>query len=209
MDILKSKYNNLCNTKSDINEHLPTLFKYTTECNSVTEFGTRSCLSSYSFIYGLSKKVNTKYVGVDPFKSDEVKELEKICDKIDINFSFIEDSDLNIEIEETDILFIDSWHVYGQLIRELEKHHSKVKKYIILHDTTVDEFTSEIVRIPSRWNNPKKPNYQKIIKDSKFSDYELKTGLWPAVEKFLEEHIEWKIKERFTNNNGLTILERQ
>jgi len=33
-------------------------------------------------------------------------------------------------------------------------------------------------------------------------------GLWPAVEEFINEHPEWKIKERFTNNNGLTILER-
>ena len=115
---------------------------------------------------------------------------------------------MDIEIEETDILFIDSWHIYGQLIRELNMHHKKVNKYIILHDTTVDGVHSEIVRIPSRWNNRKKPHYLKIIKDSNFNEYELKTGLWPAVEKFLENNKEWKIKERFTNNNGLTILEK-
>ena len=31
----------------------------------------------------------------------------------------------------------------------------------------------------------KKPHYLKIIKDSGFNEYELKTGLWPAIEKFL------------------------
>jgi len=208
MNYFKSKFEKLCQTPSDINEHLLTLYNYALESNSVTEFGTRSCLSTYAFVYGLLQNDNCKYIGVDPVKSEECKKIEKLCQDLNFNFNFLEDSDLNIDIEETDILFIDSWHVYGQLIRELEKHHNKVNKYIILHDTTVDEFTSEIVRIPSRWNNPKKKNYLKIIKDSNFNEYELKTGLWPAVEKFLKEHKEWKIKERFTNNNGLTILER-
>ena len=83
----------------------------------------------------------------------------------EIQTEIIEDSDLNITINKTDILFIDSWHCYGQLIRELDLHHKNVNKYIILHDTTVDEFKSEIIRMPSRW---KKSNYQKIIKDSGF-----------------------------------------
>ena len=34
------------------------------------------------------------------------------------------------------------------------------------------------------------------------------TGLWPAVEDFLEKHPEWVLHERYTNNNGLTILKR-
>jgi hypothetical protein len=33
-------------------------------------------------------------------------------------------------------------------------------------------------------------------------------GLWPAVEEFLQENKNWSLKERFTHNNGLTILER-
>jgi hypothetical protein len=36
----------------------------------------------------------------------------------------------------------------------------------------------------------------------------LLTGLWPAIEEFLAEHSEWEIQQRFTNNNGLTILAR-
>jgi hypothetical protein len=41
MEILKNKYNILCNTPSDINEHLPTLYKYATECESIIELGIR------------------------------------------------------------------------------------------------------------------------------------------------------------------------
>jgi hypothetical protein len=32
-------------------------------------------------------------------------------------------------------------------------------------------------------------------------------GLWPAVEKLLAEGA-FRLKQRFTNNNGLTVLER-
>ena len=31
----------------------------------------------------------------------------------------------------------------------------------------------------------------------------------PAVEEFLAEHTEWELRERFRNNNGLTVLARK
>lgn len=210
---IKKKFDTLCNTKSDINEHLITLSNYASKCNSVTEFGVRSCVSTYAFIHSLLSdndnnyniSLSKSYTGVDIKKHDNIIEIENICNENNINFSFIEDNDLNIKIENTDLLFIDSWHCYGQLIRELELHHKNVNKYIIIHDTSIDEFNSEIVRIPGRWS---KPNYFEIIKKSGFNKYELTTGLWPAVINFLKLNKEWKFKERFTNNNGLTILEK-
>jgi hypothetical protein len=37
---------------------------------------------------------------------------------------------------------------------------------------------------------------------------EIRKGLWPAVAEFLENHPEWSLRERFVNNNGLTVLEK-
>jgi len=75
---------------------------------------------------------------------------------------------------------------------ELELHSSKVKKYIILHDTvlfgTIDELGSYDAW---GWEN----------------QYE-KKGLLPALDEFLENNKEWIKHEVFTNNNGLTILKR-
>ena len=34
-------------------------------------------------------------------------------------------------------------------------------------------------------------------------------GLWPAITEFLEENDNWELHERFTNNNGITILKRK
>lgn len=52
-------------------------------------------------------------------------------------FCFIQASTLDIEIDETDLLFIDTQHTYAQLIAELRKHHSKVRRWIALHDTMI------------------------------------------------------------------------
>ncbi len=37
----------------DIYEHLPTLYRYTNECESVLECGVRGAVSSWAFVYGL------------------------------------------------------------------------------------------------------------------------------------------------------------
>jgi primase-polymerase (primpol)-like protein len=111
-------------------------------------------------------------------------------------------NNLLLELNERfDLTFIDTWHVYGQLKRELEKFSKITNKYIIMHDTTVDEIYGETIRIG--WNAEK----QSI--ESGFSVEEINRGLWPAIEEFLQTNPEWYIKERYTNNNGLTILARK
>ena len=39
MEQVQSKYTSLCYIHSDINEHLPTLYRYATECESILELG--------------------------------------------------------------------------------------------------------------------------------------------------------------------------
>ena len=110
-----------------------------------------------------------------------------------IKFQFIEANVLEVDIEETDLLFIDTWHHYNQLTEELKKHAEKVKKYICFHDTTSYEHHSE----PTTSENDFK---EELVWNK---------GLWDAVTEFLEENKDiWKLKERFTNNNGFTIIER-
>ena len=38
---------------------------------------------------------------------------------------------------------------------------------------------------------------------------ELTTGLWKAVEEFLDKNDNWELMKRYTNNNGLTVLKRK
>jgi len=197
---METSYRSHCNNESDICEHLPTLRKYAEECNSVVECGVRHIVSSYAFGCGLKNNPNNFFVMIDPYKSNEMDKFLGLCKREKINAYFINESDLKSPLIHTDLLFIDTWHIYGQLKRELTRWHSSVNKYIIMHDTSVDEWQGETIRCG--WDAEKQSKEFGIPVD------EIKKGLWYAVEEFLTSNSNWKLKERFTNNNGLTILER-
>jgi hypothetical protein len=112
--------------------------------------------------------------------------LKQLANENGTDFTFETADTRNLTIEETDLLFIDTWHVYDQLKVELELHADKARKYIIFHDTTSFEYIGET-----------------ITGDTIYM------GLWPAIEEFLEENSQWELHERYTNNNGLTILKRK
>ena len=200
--VLEETYKILCEEVSDINEHLPTLYNYAKECNHITECGVRTVVSSYAFASAHINNPDSKLILVDPEKHPEnIDNFLNECSNANVNAIFYEHSDLTCPIEDTDLLFIDTWHIYGQLKRELALWNAHVRKYIIMHDTTVDEWLGESVRC----------GYPILLQSQHFGFpvEEIVKGLWPAIDEFLKEHPEWKIKERFTNNNGLTILERQ
>lgn len=202
MDELTKEYQLLCNKKSDINEHLPTLYKYAMESNVILELGVRNCVSTWAFALGLAQNSNEhKKLIVNDIMECDIRNLEKAFLKTNMKLEKYWQNDLTLDLQEkVDLLFIDTWHIYGQLIRELEKFHSLVNKYIILHDTTTYATRPEPARHAIIKHSMKESN---ITKD------EIKKGLKPAVDEFLAKHSEWTVKEIFTNNNGLTILERK
>jgi hypothetical protein len=199
--LIEKLYTQKCKSPSDIFEHLPTLRRYTMNCSSVVECGVRDVVSSYAFADGLRHKKNNKYFLVDPYKSSEIDKFLSLCKSEGVNAEFINQSDIECPLVDTDLLFIDTWHVYGHLKRELDYWKLNVKKYIIMHDTTVDEWLGETIR--NRWNA------EQQSKDTGIPVEEINKGLWPAVEEFIYNNKQWHIKERHINNNGLTVLERK
>lgn len=208
MDIVENKYAHLKKSPSDINEHLETLYKYATECESVIELGVRGCVSSWALLNGLlhNNSVN-KRIFLNDLTICDINELVEAVKhinvsntiKVDLEYKWISDLDLEIK-NNYDLTFIDTWHIYGQLKRELNKFSKCTNKYIIMHDTTVDEIYGENIRM--NWN------IKELQKKSGFSEEELTTGLKRAIDEFLVENTNWILKEKFTNNNGLTILEK-
>ena len=192
------------NIPSDIYEHIPTLYKYSCKCSVIVECGVRACVSTWAFLWGLCnsqvKDSTLKLIGVDLDEYPKVDKVRKLCRTGKVQYEFIKGNDIEVELPDMDLLFIDTWHVYGHMKRELEKYHSKVKKYIIMHDTTVDEFIGESVRC--------KFNFEVQMKESGYTYDEIYRGIWPAIEEFLASHEEWKLLKRYTNCNGLTILHR-
>lgn len=185
MERILDTYKTLCLTPSDIYEHLPTLRKYATFSNHITEMGVRNVVSTWAFLAGCPQTLIS--IDINPCPVDYARYL---ASENGIDFKFIQGDTTKLEIENTDLLFIDTLHAYGQLKLELELHASKVRKHIIFHDTTTFGIQSECP-YPSEFG----PSYDK--------------GLWPAIEEFLVSNQDWYLKEKFANNNGLTILERR
>ena len=207
MDNINSKYSLLCSgyNSGDICEHLPTLYNYAKACDSVFETGVRGCVSSWAFLYGLLDNPNglTKRLFLNDINKCNIIELLNAANSFsNISVKYEWKNNLFLEINEKyDITFIDTWHVYGQLKRELEKFSKITNKYIIMHDTTVDEIHGETIRCG------RDPVQQS--RETGIPVEEITKGLWPAVEEFVNNNPEWYIKERFTNNNGLTILAKK
>jgi len=190
---LEQKINEIHQTPSDINEHIPTMLKYGQECDHITEMGVRGILSTWAWLACAPKNKFIAYDLYDPSHwGGDIQAVKDIAKSYGINFEFIKADILNIDIEPTDLLFIDTWHHYNQLKAELEKHSDKVRKYICFHDTTSYEHRSE----PTTSEN----SFQEKLTEGK--------GLWDAITEFLDKNKEWKLKERFMNNNGFTIIER-
>lgn len=192
------------NRNSDIFEHLPTLYEYAKKCKSVAELGVRSCVSSYPIITGLidgnDDLSKVRMLSVDLSKHENTKKFEERAKKV-LRYEFFEGNDLDYDIRENfDMVFIDTWHVRAQLHRELSKYGPRCNKYILMHDTSVDEFVGESIR--NGWN------IEQQAKETGFSKKEIQEGLWPAIQDFLSQNPEWRLRERFLNNNGLTVLER-
>ncbi len=161
----------------DIKEHLPYLRYLASQCQHITEFGTRAGISTAAFLAGSPQRLVTYDVNQHEF----VHQLSNLAKaECKTRFDFIQGDVLTADIEETDLLFIDTWHVYEQLRAELKRHAHKVRKAIVLHDTETFGQSGEHIG---------------------------HKGLMPAVAEFLERGT-FKMKKHFKNCNGLTVLER-
>jgi cephalosporin hydroxylase len=164
-------------TPSDIWEHLELLARLSSLSDHVTEFGARHGTSTTALLFGRPQVV----VSYDASPLPTLEVLAQAAREASVRFEFHQADVLNIEIEPTDFLFIDTLHTYDQLTAELAKHAGKVRRFVALHDTSTFGDRGELSGT---------------------------VGLWPAVARFLRQSPEWALAFYMTNNNGLTVLER-
>lgn len=128
-------YKNACINPSDINQHLVALFGFGKEVNHITEMGVRTGVSTRAWL-NLAVNYDKTLISYDIYLDTNVAELFNKAKKLGKKVTYNIANTLNVEIEPTDLLFIDTQHTYDQLIQELTLHGNKVSKYIIMHDTT-------------------------------------------------------------------------
>lgn len=197
---LNRVYEYYCNEPSDIYQHIPVLKGLAEECSSVVEIGVRNVVSTWGILKGLSLSPfpQRSYLGIDISDPPEntFNLAKNLSEANNVNFNFWLANDMTIDIPMTDMLFIDSYHIYAHLSYELEKFSPNVRKYIIMHDTS------------DPWGYADEPGY-----GGDYSEYpsfidQNKKGLWPAIEDFLARHPEWALHQRLLNCHGLTVLRR-
>jgi hypothetical protein len=174
MDFEK-EYLDACERDTDIHEHLPIISELTSQCNHVTELGVGWAQSTRAFLRHDVEIHSYEFMpqpGIREF-FDEAKNAGR-------NVTLHVDDTRKVNIAETDLMLVDSLHIYEQVQKELELHAGKVRKYLLFHDTTLFADRGEFGG----------------------------KGIWPAVQEFMDSHSEWQLVERRTNNNGLTILKR-
>jgi hypothetical protein len=202
---IEEGFQNAKETPSNVNEHITVLADYSEKCTSVAELGVNEMISTWAFIKGLrfNKKKKKHIVCVDiagkPKQFDEISALAK---KNKITMEFLEGDSGTVDLPRVDMLFIDTMHHYAQLMKELEKHHSRVKKYIVMHNTEVDSVYGEVVRMCYYYN------VKQMQEKFGYSVKDMCKGLKPAIDDFVAKHPEWRVEKVFKNNNGMTILSR-
>lgn len=128
-----SKYMNAPHIKG----HLPVLKEYAQLYHHVTEMGVREFNSTYAFLLAKPKKLVSIDWNRPPFEisPDELAMALELADEAGIDYEFVSADSVEVEIEPTDLLFIDTWHTYEQLLLELILHADNVRHHIIAHDT--------------------------------------------------------------------------
>lgn len=203
MSTIEEGFNQAKDTPSNVHEHIPVLAEYAEKCSSVVELGVDRMITTWAFLKGVrfNKKKKKAVLCVDiqgkPQAFDTIAELAK---KNRITLEFIQGNSSDVTIPKSDMLYIDTAHHYALLSRELAKHHAKINKYIIIHNTEIDGKHGEIVRMCYY------ADIADMCKTFGYKDVDVVRGLQPAIVEFLEAHKEWKIEKHLTNNNGLTIL---
>jgi len=183
MNFFEREYEQYRVIPSDINENLHYLHELALKCDHVTEMGVRTGISTRAFL-----NTNATLISYDFEYNSDVAMLFLKADEHEKKAKYIIADVRTVEIEETDLLFIDTWHCYEQLKIELALHHKNVRKYIAFHDTYT---------------------YGLIAEDNYNEKSPSGLGLLPAIVEFMNENPQWKFKMNVTNNNGLMILEKQ
>lgn len=134
--VMELRYLRLCNTPSNINEHLPLLRQLAMGSYHVVEFGTAGGRSLTAILLGEPVLLETYDIVKNPAIDDLLAlNTKRLGECYEGQHRAIIASTLEIEPVSCDLLFIDDEHTYDQVSKELARHAKGVRKTICFHDT--------------------------------------------------------------------------
>ena len=192
---LSQLFYNATGKASDINEHLLQQRLLAQRCKSILQIGVASFMPTWAFFLGLTS--GSSYIAIDHrIEPDGVSEVFEIAADRGIDAQFLEQDNIAIDQEGFDMVFIDGIHTYAQVTYELYQLAPYTWKYLTLHDSSGPWGEADDLRYTGD-----RSEYPEWINKTK-------RGVWPAISDFLAINPDWRLKQRKTNNNGFTILER-
>lgn len=166
------RFEEIKRNSSDINELVEDIFNHTKGCNVAVSLGIGKGDGAFALLLGCQK-----HYSVDPNPSrDTLNFLNDYFGVKSLNIN--QATDLPLDIDDFDVLFVDSIHTADNVEKELNTHAHKVNKYIIFHDTTI---------------------FGEIGEDGS-------EGIKKPIYEFLNNNEDWKIIYETDRNNGLMIL---
>lgn len=172
-----------------ITPHMDYLRGLAEQSEVAVEFGARGGGSTLALNYAK----RTYSYDIQRRRSDAARVWGPLSECRGDAWEFVLKSSLEVDIPECDMLLHDSLHQYQHVKAELERHHSKVKRWIVLHDT---EAYGEHGQAP----------YEAGVIGTKPDEGEL--GMTQALDEFIADHPEWAVSRHVSYSCGLTTLER-
>lgn len=172
---LESLYSQIQQVKGDMDHHMDLLRSYASRVETVQEV-TRRKASTVALLAGHPKRLRSHVYGPDssdPMYANVKDLLEAAEFVVSATPTYVEP-----EIEECDLLFLKPDHIYKNLGDDLERWHSKVKRFIIIHATQ-----SHGVKLED--GSP---------------------GYGMSMRVFTEDHPEWFVVHHTAEQYGVTVL---
>lgn len=131
------KFEEIKNIRTDINEHLESIYQYVKGCNLAVSLGVSRGYSAFALMLGCQN-----HITIDPNPNSEALEFlkEYFGTKSKV---IIQETSEPIDLEEFDVLFIDYVHTAECVEKELKAYAKKAKKFIFFHDTQTFGDTGE------------------------------------------------------------------
>jgi hypothetical protein len=205
-NLIQNIYDNNCIIPTEVFKLLPIFKDYASKSTSILVLGVQDIYNENpilsALVFGLLNNNNTtkKLILNDKYVCN-ISTILNIANDLDLGLDvktkWCNSLELNLT-QNVDLTFIDTWHVYGQLKRELAKFAPLTNNYIVMHDTVIDEVYGETIR----------RGLDATIQatESGFTLDEINCGVGKAIDEFLAANSHWVLDQKIIFNNGLTIL---
>jgi methyltransferase family protein len=189
---IEELYAHACARHTAIAAHLPRLRRFADGCDLAVEFGVKKGASTTALLLGAQHVLS-----VDLVKHAELRTLRSCVG--DDRWLFLQGDTREIDIPECDLLFVDADHSYASVRAELERHASRVRRWLIFHDTIT--FGS----VAASGETGRHSWVQQTPGQSVPLEH---LGIRPAIDELMIRDDSWRIYMHYTDSHGLLVLRR-